>query len=83
MSPVLRDASDPPQRQGFECACCGRLCVTAVQGLFRQSHRRLRPGRFCNAACRQAAYRRRRAGVPEDTPAQLAGGSRRRLHTQP
>ncbi len=30
--------------------------------------------RFCDDACRQAAYRRRRAGLPED---HLAGGGRR------
>jgi len=35
--------------------------------------------RFCTPACRQAAYRRRRAAAPEDTPAQHQGGRSRKL----
>ncbi len=36
-------------------------------------------GRFCSPACRQAAWRRRQAGVSESTPRQLSGGRSRRL----
>lgn len=40
------------------CACgCGRLVVDGSRG---------RPRRFATAACREAARRRRRAGLPED-----------------
>jgi hypothetical protein len=74
---VMRDTSRP-NRCGFVCATCGRFNVTAVEGLFS----RTRAGshqRFCDHACRQAAYRRRRAGVNEDTPVQRKGGRSRRL----
>ena len=74
----MRDASDGPARQGFTCASCGRFIVTAVDGLWRT------PGagsarRFCDPACRQAAYRRRRAGAAEDAPRQTVGGRNRHL----
>ena len=75
---TLRNASDRPQPEGFECACCGRYLVTAVEGLFRNPQRGS-PARFCSPACRQAAWRRRQARVPEDAPAQLEGGRRRQL----
>ena len=82
MTATLRNASDLPPPEGFECACCGRFCVTAVDGLFRNttagSERR-----FCSPSCRQAAWRRRRADVPENTPAQLTGGRRRQLRSNP
>ncbi|HYU84295.1 MAG TPA: hypothetical protein VEK80_05780, partial [Kribbellaceae bacterium] len=64
ISTGLRDASEPAVREGFRCDSCGRFNVTAVVGLFA----RRRAGsaqRFCDPACRQAAYRRRRAGVQE------------------
>lgn len=74
----MRDASSEPERSGFVCATCGRFIVTGIEGLFR----RARVGssqRFCDHACRQAAYRRRRAGAAEDTPLQQHGGRNRRL----
>jgi hypothetical protein len=74
---AMRDTSRS-QRYGFVCAACGRFIVTAVQGLFTRT-RAGSPQRFCDHACRQAAYRRRRAGVNEDTPPQRKGGRSRRL----
>jgi hypothetical protein len=74
----MRDASDRPAREVSICECCGRDIVVAVEGLFRNPQ----PGsrrRFCSPACRQAAYRRRQAGVAEITPAQRQGGRNRRL----
>ena len=73
----MRDASDPVRR-GYDCAACGRFVVTAVDGLFRNPPVGS-PARFCGPACRQAAYRRRQARAPEDTPRQLTGGRTRRL----
>jgi hypothetical protein len=78
----LRDASNPPIREGFVCASCGRFNVTAVEGLFAR-RRAGSPQRFCNPTCRQAAYRRRCASVPEDMPRQASGGRRRRLKEDP
>jgi hypothetical protein len=74
----MRDASDPPAREGFTCPSCRRFITTAIEGLFAD-RRSGSPRRFCDAACRQAAYRRRRAGVGEDVPAQRSGGRRRSL----
>jgi hypothetical protein len=74
----MRDASSP-DRQGFVCALCGRFNVTTVEGLFHRN-RVGSPQRFCDHACRQAAYRRRRAGIQEDTPLQRSGGRNRRLN---
>jgi len=74
----MRDASDRPARTVSRCDCCGADTVIAVAGLFRNPT----PGslrRFCSPACRQAAYRRRRAGVAEATPAQRTGGRGRSL----
>jgi hypothetical protein len=75
----MRDASHQPAREGFTCASCGRFIVTAVDGIWRTpsvgSTRR-----FCEPACRQAAYRRRRAGVAETTPSQKLGGRNRHLN---
>ena len=69
---------EEPTRTSFACACCGRQIVTAVEGLFYDapvgSERR-----FCDPACRQAAWRRRKAGVAEATPLQRAGGRGRGL----
>jgi hypothetical protein len=67
-----------PDREGFLCGPCGRFIVTAIAGLYRTG-RRGSARRYCSAACRQAAYRRRRAGVPEDTPLQHRGGRGRGL----
>ncbi len=77
----MRDASDHPDHYGFTCPVCARFIVTAVDGLWRNPAVGS-PRRFCSPACRQAAYRRRRAGAPEDTPRQPTGGRDRRL-TQP
>jgi hypothetical protein len=74
----MRDALSEPEPTGFACAACGRFVITAVEGLFR-SVRAGSPRRFCDHACRQAAYRRRRAEVAEDTPLQHQGGRNRRL----
>ena len=74
----MRDASPQPERTGYTRAACGRLNVTGVEGLFRPV-RAGSPARFCDHACRQAAYRRRRAGVSEDAPLQQRGGRSRRL----
>jgi hypothetical protein len=67
-----------PHHDGFTCPVCGRFIVTAVVGLYRDISVGS-PRRFCDAACRQAAYRRRRAGVAEDTPRQTRGGRDRAL----
>lgn len=74
----MRDASGQHRREGFECTACGRFIVTAVDGLFRNPNVGS-PRRFCDPACRQAAYRRRHAGVAEDTPRQTKGGRDRSL----
>ncbi len=76
----MRNASDRPHREGFVCESCGRFIVTALEGLWRNP-KTGSPRRFCDAACRQAALRRRRAGVAEDTPRQVTGGRNRRLST--
>ena len=75
---TLRDAFDQPAREFFGCECCGREIEIALEGLFANP----KPGsprRFCDPACRQAAYRRRRAGVAETAPAQRSGGRGRHL----
>jgi len=74
----MRNASPPEKRISFVCACCRRTVVTAVEGLFYN------PAvgstqRFCSQACRQAAWRRRRAGIAEDAPLQYHGGRSRHL----
>ena len=69
---------EEPRRTSFVCACCGRTIVTAIEGLFYNppvgSTRR-----FCDPACRQAAWRRRKAGVPEAATLQKRGGRSRGL----
>ena len=74
----MRDASDPPAREGFTCPSCGRFIVTRIEGLF-SDRKSGSPPRFCDPACRQAAYRRRRAAVAEKVPAQRSGGRSRSL----
>lgn len=74
---TLRYASDP-ERHGYRCDACGHFVVTAVDGVFRNPATGS-PARFCGAACRQAAYRRRRARVDENAPLQRSGGRSRRL----
>ena len=75
----MRDASIPPRREGFTCPVCQCRIVTSVEGIFR-NRKAGSDRRFCDPACRQAAYRRRRAGAPEDTPRQLKGGRNRALN---
>jgi C4-type Zn-finger protein len=76
----MRDASLPSDPEGFTCPVCGRFIVTAIDGLWR-TPRAGSVRRFCDPACRQAAYRRRRAGVAETTPRQPTGGRNRHLTT--
>ena len=73
----MRYASDPT-RHGYHCAACGRFVITAIEGLFHNPAVGS-PARFCGPACRQAAYRRRRAAAPEDTPLQHSGGRTKHL----
>lgn len=74
----MRDASGPPVRKGFICAACLRFIVTEVEGIFANPAVGS-PPRLCGHACQQAAYRRRKAGVPESTPLQRRGGRGRHL----
>jgi hypothetical protein len=74
----MRDASHQPARDGFTCPVCGRFIPTTIDGV-PTAPTSGSPRRFCDPACRQAAYRRRRAGVTEDTPRQTIGGRNRRL----
>ena len=48
----------------FACEYCG----------FELTGRRRHSARFCSSQCRQAAYRRRQAGLPEDLPPRELGG---------
>lgn len=76
--PPGQPPNDEPARTSFVCACCGRTVVTAVEGSFCNPNvGSVR--RFCDAACRQAAWRRRQAGVPEATAPQPRGGRARGL----
>jgi len=76
--PAEQLLDEEPRRTSLVCACCGRTIVTAIEGLFSNppagSERR-----FCDPACRQAAWRRRKAGVPEATALQKKGGRSRGL----
>jgi len=74
----LRYASEEVVREGFHCPSCDRDIVTAIAGVFAYP-KVGSPQRFCSASCRQAAYRRRKAGVAESTPGQFKGGRSRRL----
>jgi hypothetical protein len=78
----MRDALPPTPdgraRHGFTCPVCDRQIVTSVEGLFTNPARGSRQ-RFCSPACRQAAYRRRRAAAPETEPLQPRGGRSRSL----
>ena len=78
----MRDASEEPGREGFTCPVCGRFITTALAG-FWVTPKAGSPRRFCDPACRQAAYRRRQAGVAEGTPQQTSGGRDRCLTGQP
>jgi hypothetical protein len=76
--PVGQAPNEELARTSFVCACCGRTVVTTIEGSFYNppvgSKRR-----FCDAACRQAAWRRRKVGAPEATPLQRGGGRSRGL----
>jgi hypothetical protein len=74
----MRYASGDPVRREFTCAACNRRITTAIEGLY-DNPRHGSPQRFCSPACRQAAYRRRRANAPENAPLQYHGGRTRRL----
>lgn len=74
----MRDACDPPVRKGFICAACLRFTVPEGEGIFANAAVGS-PARFCDHACQQRAYRRRKAGVPERTPLQRRGGRDRHL----
>jgi hypothetical protein len=63
---------------GFVCPPCGRFIRTDLDGVLFRSRTGTAP-RFCSPGCRQAGYRRRRAGVGEDAPLQHAGGRARSL----
>ena len=78
MRDALPTSPDGHPRHGFTCTACQRTIVTSIDGLFHNPERGSQQ-RFCSPACRQAAYRRRRAGVPEHTPPQRHGGRNRSL----
>ncbi len=78
----MRDASEEPDREGFICPVGGRFITTVLVGIWATPKAGSRR-RFCDPACRQAAYRRRRAGVAESTPRQITGGRGRRLTGPP
>jgi len=84
--PTLRDASSgvaqsgspEPTPVGFICPPCGRFIRTDLDGVVWRA-RTGSPPRFCSPGCRQAAYRRRRAGVDEGVHLQHRGGRNRSL----
>jgi len=67
-----------PKRVGFTCPPCGRFVPTEVDGVVLRALTGS-PPRFCAPGCRQAAYRRRQAGVSEGVALQLRGGRDRSL----
>lgn len=67
-----------PKPVGFVCPPCGRWIPTEIDGVVLRA-RRGSPSRFCSPGCRQAAYRRRQAGVAEDIALQPGGGRDRSL----
>ena len=81
MRNALPTTPDGLTRSGVTCQACGQVVVTSIQGLYHNPAVGS-PQRFCSPACRQAAWRRRRAGVAEDAPRQHTGGRRRKLTNQ-
>ena len=79
--PADSPATSPAGRVEVLCACCRRTTVISIKGLFHNPASGS-PRRFCSPACRQAAYRRRQAGAPEQTPLQHHGGRTRNLNKQ-
>jgi predicted nucleotidyltransferase len=62
-------------RQIHACACgCGRLIANRPRG---------RPRRFATPACKEAARRRRNAGLPEDFPRRTHSRGRRPFRKAP
>jgi hypothetical protein len=81
---TLRDASlsaTEASPVGFVCPPCGRFVRTDLDGVILRPRTGSKP-RFCSPGCRQAAYRRRRAGVGEDAPLQHRGGAKRSLSSK-
>jgi hypothetical protein len=82
MRDALLPSRDGHPRHGFICQACGALVVTTVEGVYHNPATGS-PRRFCSPACRQAAYRRRHAGVAENSPRQHTGGRNRALNKDP
>ncbi len=84
--PTMRDASPTGPRPGspevapvgFICPPCGRFVRTDLDGVLWRPRTGSAP-RFCSPGCRQAAFRRRRAGVDEGVPLQREGGRNRSI----
>lgn len=83
----LSDGRDPARSKpgrpevnpvGFTCPPCGRFVRTGLDGVLWRARTGSAP-RFCSPGCRQAAYRRRLAGVGENLPLQRLGGRNRSL----
>jgi hypothetical protein len=81
-SPTPDQPAQAPTRHGYTCASCGHFTLTGIDGLFSNPQPGS-PPRFCSPACRTAAWRRRRAGAPEDAPRQHHGGPNRHLTDNP
>jgi hypothetical protein len=75
---ATRGRAQTSKRAGFICPPCGRFVPTEVDGIVLRAGTGS-PPRFCSPGCRQAAYRRRQAGVAEDVALQLRGGRDRSL----
>ena len=74
--PFVRDEKPTVVLPGAPaCACgCGRLVVLRRRG---------RTPRFASGACREAARRRRKAGLPENLPRRTRAGGRRPFRRTP
>ena len=73
-----RPRSAAAQPAGFICPPCGRFVATDLDGVLWRARTGSLP-RFCSPACRQAGFRRRRAGVDEGLRLQREGGRNRSL----
>jgi len=81
MRDAFPDPGDGIARTGITCQHCRLPTTLTVKGVFHNPERGTQQ-RFCSPACRQAAYRRRLAGVPETTAPQRQGGRDRALKHQ-
>jgi hypothetical protein len=81
MRDTIPPTPDGLQREGFTCEHCGRVVTTSIEGLFHNPNRGSHQ-RFCDHACRQAAYRRRTAGVPETSPPSAAADATDHSHNK-